>query len=82
MFATEEARLELFRSAFPQDQRYRSRLARQKLGWYVPEGYIFPLGDNRDNSRDGRYFGPVRKSRVLGKGAFIFWPVRRMGAIK
>jgi signal peptidase I len=81
-FATEAARLELFRSAFPQDSRYRARLARQKLGWYVPEGYIFPLGDNRDNSRDGRYFGPVRKSRVLGRGAFIFWPPRRMGAIR
>jgi signal peptidase I len=81
-FATEAARLELFRSAFPQDNRYRAWLARQKMGWYVPEGYIFPLGDNRDNSRDGRYFGPVRKSRVLGKGAFIFWPIPRMGVIR
>jgi signal peptidase I len=81
-FAVEEARLELFRSAFPQDSRYRARLTRQKLGWYVPEGSIFPLGDNRDNSRDGRYFGPVKKSRVMGKGAFIFWPIPRMGPIR
>jgi signal peptidase I len=81
-FAIAEAHLEFTRAAFPQDSRYRSRLARQKLGWYIPEGYVFPLGDNRDNSRDGRYFGPVKKSRVLGKGAFIFWPAPRIGAIR
>ncbi|MDR2516129.1 MAG: S26 family signal peptidase [Spirochaetaceae bacterium] len=81
-FTVEEERLAFIRGAYPQDKGYRARLARQKLGWYVPEGYFFPLGDNRDNSRDGRYFGPVRKTRALGKGAFIFWPFRRAGAIR
>jgi len=57
-------------------------LARHQLGWYVPEGRVFPMGDNRDNSRDGRYFGPVRVSRVLGKGMVIYWPYWRMGGIK
>jgi signal peptidase I len=81
-FAYDQARLEVLRGAYPQDSRYRMRLARQELGWYVPEGYIFPLGDNRDNSRDGRYFGPVRMSKVLGKGAVIYWPIPRMGVIR
>ena len=78
----EKARLEILRGALPNDNRYRTLLARFKLGWFVPEGRILPLGDNRDNSRDGRYFGPVRVSKILGKGSFIYWPVRRMGPVR
>jgi signal peptidase I len=80
--AHERARLETLRGALPQDDRYRMLLARYDLGWYVPEGRVFPLGDNRDNSRDGRYFGPVRTSKVLGRGAFIYWPLKRMGPVR
>jgi signal peptidase I len=73
--AHEKTRLETLRGALPQDDRYRMLLARHTLGWYVPEGRVLPLGDNRDNSRDGRYFGPVRKSKILGQGALIYWPL-------
>jgi signal peptidase I len=80
--AHEKARLQTLRGAMPHDRRYAALLARHSLGWYVPEGRIFPLGDNRDNSRDGRYFGPVKLSRVLGKGAMIHWPLGRFGSIR
>ena len=79
--AYDRARLETLRGAMPHDRRYSMLLARHRLGWYVPEGRIFPLGDNRYNSRDGRYFGPVRVSKVLGKGAVIYWPLRRLRPI-
>jgi signal peptidase I len=78
----EKSWLELLCAAAPQDSRYSVRLARHQNGWYVADDRIFPLGDNRDNSRDGRYFGPVRKSRVLGQGSFKYWPVGRVGVIK
>jgi signal peptidase I len=80
--AHERARLETLRCAMPHDRRYATLLARHSLGWYVPEGRMLPLGDNRDNSRDGRYFGPVRLSKVLGKGSAIFWPLGRVGLIR
>jgi signal peptidase I len=80
--ALEKARLETFRCAMPHDRRYATLLARHSLGWYVPEGRMLPLGDNRDNSRDGRYFGPVRLSKVLGKGSAIFWPFVRIRLIR
>jgi signal peptidase I len=51
-------------------------------GTYVPEEYFLPLGDNRDNSRDGRYFGPVRISKILGTPAIRFWPLNRFGGME
>jgi signal peptidase I len=82
-YALEKARLETLRSALPHNRRYAEESARRySLGWYVPQGRILPLGDNRDNSQDGRSFGPVRVTKVLGRGAVIFWPLRRMGPIR
>ncbi|MDR0599810.1 MAG: signal peptidase I [Treponema sp.] len=80
-FAKEEARFSVLRSAYPQDTRYRN-LAVRLRGWYVPEGRILPLGDNRDNSHDGRFFGAVKVSKILGRGSFKYWPLSRLGRIR
>jgi signal peptidase I len=80
-FAHERSRLETLRKASPQERRYTPLLARHRLGWYVPEGRVLPMGDNRDNSRDGRFFGPVKISKVLGKGMIIYWPYWRINRI-
>jgi len=77
--AHEFARLETLRKASPHENRYKMLYTRHRLGWYIPEGRIFPIGDSRDNSRDGRFFGPVRISRVLGRGLIIYWPFWRIG---
>jgi signal peptidase I len=43
----------------------------------VPEGSLFVMGDNRDNSHDGRFWGFVRLKSVKGKAFMIYWSWNR-----
>ena len=63
----------------PESLLARSDNAVYRTGIFVPEGYVLPLGDNRDNSQDGRYFGPVDEKKVNGRVVARFWPLGRIG---
>ena len=45
----------------------------------VPRGYVYVLGDNRGNSDDSRFWGPVPDSWVIGKAVATYWPLGRVG---
>ncbi|HUX20306.1 MAG TPA: signal peptidase I [Spirochaetia bacterium] len=67
---------------YPESRDYGTNWSQFNLGWYIPKGWVFPMGDNRDNSKDARYFGPVRLRSVLGKAMFKYWPLTRIGPIR
>ncbi|MBN1524334.1 MAG: signal peptidase I [Spirochaetales bacterium] len=60
----------------------RNYFTRRELGWYIPADGFFPMGDNRDNSKDARYFGAVKTDQALGRSMFRFWPIPRIGGIE
>ena len=45
----------------------------------IPANSIFMMGDNRDDSEDGRVFGPIPISSVVGRAFFRLWPMSGFG---
>lgn len=51
-------------------------------GVHIPPDGLFVMGDNRENSNDGRFFGPIKRRNVLGRALFHYWPPSRWGGIR
>jgi signal peptidase I len=61
----------------PDDPEYALRAGRTiRDDWgpqVVPEGQLLVLGDNRDNSRDSRFWGFLPKDQVKGRALLVYW---------
>lgn len=47
----------------------------------VPAGQYYMLGDNRSESFDSRFWGPVPRSSLFGPAFFVYWPPQRLGTL-
>jgi signal peptidase I len=47
----------------------------------IPAGHWFMMGDNRGNSEDSRFWGPIPASWVIGEAFATYWPPDKIGGI-
>jgi len=45
----------------------------------IPPGRYFMMGDNRGDSDDSRFWGPIPESWMVGEVFFTYWPPDRIG---
>ena len=68
----------------PLDESYTKEPCRSNCAdraWDLGENEYFMMGDNRNNSRDSRVFGPVTKDRIIGEAVIRYWPPQDWGLV-
>lgn len=67
----------------PLTEPYIADQARSDLAeLIVPEGYVYVMGDNRNQSSDSRSWGPLNIEDIIGKAVFRYWPITTIGLVE
>lgn len=75
-YSLEMMNYRIARERNPADREVSDLYRKKELGFYIPEDSFFPMGDNRDRSRDARVYGPVKLDNLLGKALIRVWPFK------
>ena len=81
----EDAKIYINDSETPLDEPYLPETPEGDYGpYYVPEDSYFMLGDNRNWSKDSRFWQNtyVKKEKVLAKAIFRYYPFNKIGVIE
>jgi len=60
------------------DEPYISAPPQYTGTWNVPEGSLFVLGDNRNQSSDSHRWGFIEEDSVIGKALVVYWPINEV----
>lgn len=47
----------------------------------IAPGYVWVMGDNRNNSGDSRIFGPVSEEAIMGEAFAVYWPLGHLSGL-
>lgn len=72
---------QVFVNSVQLDEPYIAAAPDYNGAWMVPEGMIFVLGDNRNQSSDSHVWGFVPIEDVVGKALVIYWPPSMIGLV-
>ena len=63
------------------DEPYIAAAPNYSGRWKVPDGYLFVLGDNRNDSSDSHAWGFLPTQNVIGKALLIYWPPNKWAMV-